>query len=88
METKEAISLAGSRLALANMLGVTRQAVSTWGDTLPLHREQQLQAIRPEWFAAINPVQFDLYRERAARLDRILRLADEIKKEVQLWRTN
>lgn len=88
METKEAISLAGSRIALADMLGITTQAVSAWGEHLPPHREWQLQAMRPEWFDAINPTQSELHRERLARLDRIARLADEIKKEVQLWRAN
>jgi tRNA U34 5-methylaminomethyl-2-thiouridine-forming methyltransferase MnmC len=50
MDTKTAISLAGSATELAKLLGVTRQAISQWGENLPQQRIWQLQVLRPKWF--------------------------------------
>jgi transcriptional repressor of cell division inhibition gene dicB len=50
METHEAIQKAGSAMALAKLLGITRQAISQWGDTVPQARLWQLRALRPKWF--------------------------------------
>jgi transcriptional repressor of cell division inhibition gene dicB len=50
METHEAIQKAGSAVALAKLLGITRQAISQWGDTVPQARLWQLRALRPKWF--------------------------------------
>lgn len=52
MDTKQAIEKAGSAMALAELLGITRQAISQWGDKVPPARVWQLKATRPEWFTA------------------------------------
>jgi transcriptional repressor of cell division inhibition gene dicB len=50
METHEAIQKAGSAVALAKLLGITRQAISQWGNDVPPARVWQLKALRPKWF--------------------------------------
>lgn len=50
METKNAIELAGSMTALAEILGISVSAVSQWGARIPQQREWQLRVVRPEWF--------------------------------------
>ena len=50
MDKKQAIRYAGSATALAALLGVTKQAVSGWGDKLPELRGYQLRQLRPGWF--------------------------------------
>ena len=50
MDTKQAIEKAGSAMALAKLLGITRQAISQWGDAIPQARLWQLKALRPSWF--------------------------------------
>lgn len=50
METQKAIKLAGSAIKLAKLLGITKGAVSHWGDKIPRQREWQLRLIKPEWF--------------------------------------
>lgn len=50
METEKAIQLAGSRKALAELLRISRPAISQWGDNIPKAREWQLRVLRPSWF--------------------------------------
>jgi len=50
MDTQQAIEKAGSALALAKLLGITRQAISQWGDKVPQARLWQLKALKPSWF--------------------------------------
>lgn len=50
MEKARAIRYAGSAVALAQLLGVTKQAVSAWGERLPPLRVFQLRELRPGWF--------------------------------------
>jgi hypothetical protein len=50
MDKQQAIEKAGSTIALAKLLGITRQAISLWGKTIPQARVWQLKALRPEWF--------------------------------------
>ncbi len=49
-DKQEAIQKAGSAAELAKLLGITRQAISLWGDQVPMARVWQLKALRPEWF--------------------------------------
>jgi predicted transcriptional regulator len=49
MNIEKAIELAGTKAALARLLGVTRGAVSQWAK-LPNGRLYQLMVIKPEWF--------------------------------------
>jgi DNA-binding transcriptional regulator YdaS (Cro superfamily) len=49
MTIEQAAELAGSKAALARLLGVTRGAVSQW-EKLPKGRLYQLMVLRPEWF--------------------------------------
>ena len=50
MKTKTAIKIAGSAYKLAKMLGIQRQAVSKWGDSVPPLREYQLLDKYPDLF--------------------------------------
>jgi DNA-binding transcriptional regulator YdaS (Cro superfamily) len=50
MEKEQAINLAGSARKLAEMLGISRAAISQWGLTIPQARVWQLKAMRPDWF--------------------------------------
>jgi len=44
------IAKAGSKTALAKLLGVTKAAISHW-KFIPEKRIWQLKVLRPEWFA-------------------------------------
>jgi transcriptional repressor of cell division inhibition gene dicB len=46
MTKKEAIALFGSQSKLAQALGLSRQAVSKWGDDLPLLRVYQIKELK------------------------------------------
>lgn len=97
IDTEKAIRLAGGRLALAQLLGITPGAVSHWDKTIPDGRAWQLRGLRPEWFeddveALVEEREKQEAKERAmrrqvARLERIARLADEIKREASRWQT-
>lgn len=50
MKTQDAIDLAGSRSALARILGLTPSAITQWGDEIPKLRVYELRELRPEWF--------------------------------------
>jgi len=45
VKTEEAIKYFGNQVKLAKALGITKQAVSGWGDTVPVGRAYQLQAV-------------------------------------------
>lgn len=49
MTKEQAIALAGTSMALAQILGIQRQAVSQWTE-IPQARLWQLKVLRPEWF--------------------------------------
>lgn len=50
MKKADAIKLAGSAIKLAKVLGITKGAVSHWGEDIPKGREYELRYIKPEWF--------------------------------------
>ena len=50
MKTEEAAKLAGCKNKLALLLGISRQAVNSWGEDVPDGRLWQLKCIRPDWF--------------------------------------
>lgn len=50
MDKAQAIKLAGTAMELAKILGITRQAISQWGEQLPPARLWQLKVLKPEWF--------------------------------------
>jgi DNA-binding transcriptional regulator YdaS (Cro superfamily) len=52
MEKEQAIKLAGSARKLAEMLGISRAAISQWGATIPQARVWQLKALQPDWFSS------------------------------------
>lgn len=52
MKTSDAIRLATSATALADVFGITLSAVSQWGDELPQSRYWELRVKRPNWFNA------------------------------------
>jgi transcriptional repressor of cell division inhibition gene dicB len=45
MNTKDAAAHYGSKTALAEALGISRAAVSLWGDTVPEARQYQLEIL-------------------------------------------
>ena len=53
MDKSQSIEKAGTATALARLLGITRQAISQWGDQLPIQRYWQLKVLRPEWFTKL-----------------------------------
>lgn len=91
MNTNEAIRLAGGRAALAELLGISQQATYGWGETLPDQRVWQLMTLRPEWFnegESTAKWRAQKRKERSDRIDRILQMADEIRREVLAWRNS
>jgi len=51
MNIQTALGYAGSKTALAKILGVTRQAIQSYCVYgLPVPRVEQLKQLRPEWF--------------------------------------
>lgn len=50
MNTDRAIKLAGSREALAKLLGCAVMTTYRWKPGLPRVRELQLRLAKPEWF--------------------------------------
>lgn len=50
MKKTTAVKKARSAYKLAAMLGITRQAVSKWGKSVPPDRVTQLRGLHPEWF--------------------------------------
>jgi len=50
MKKADAIKLAGSAIKLAKVLGITKGAVSHWGEDIPKGREYELRYIKPDWF--------------------------------------
>jgi hypothetical protein len=46
-----AVRKAGSQYRLAKLLGLSRQAVSQWGEAIPLGSLYRLRELRPRWFA-------------------------------------
>jgi transcriptional repressor of cell division inhibition gene dicB len=55
MKTQQAIKLAGSAKALADLLGITQSAISQWGESVPPSRVWQLKVLRPAWFTGAVP---------------------------------
>ena len=45
MNTQDAVKHYGTKRALAEALGISRAAVSLWGDTVPEARQWQLQIL-------------------------------------------
>lgn len=50
MKKADAIALAGSQEALAELLGITSSAITQWGEMVPESRVWQLKVLRPKWF--------------------------------------
>lgn len=50
IETKDAIAKAGSSTAIAELLGLTKGAVSQWGEFMPTATAKQLLELRPHWY--------------------------------------
>lgn len=51
MKKKSAVKKARSAYRLAQLLGITRQAVSKWGDDVPAAQVEKLRKSHPHWFA-------------------------------------
>jgi predicted transcriptional regulator len=50
MKKSTAVKKAKSAYKLAQLLGITRQAVSKWGDDVPPAQVERLRELRPTWF--------------------------------------
>lgn len=68
VNTKQAIELAGSSTALASLLGISKGAVSLWGDCLPDDRAKALLELRPDWFPETTA---QLVTELKTRIERL-----------------
>ena len=60
MNTQTAIQLAGSKAKLAQLLGVSRPAVTQYGEKLPKKREIRLRVLKPEWFDEPMPEELEI----------------------------
>jgi hypothetical protein len=47
MKTDQLVRLYGSKTAIAEALTISKQAISEWGDDVPLLRQYQLRERRP-----------------------------------------
>ena len=56
MKTDNAITLAGTAKALADLLEITPSAVSQWGEDVPESRIWQLKVLKPEWFESTGKI--------------------------------
>jgi len=45
MKTEEAVKRHGSKYRIAQLLGITRQAVGQWGDTVPETQQAKLREL-------------------------------------------
>ena len=48
MKTADAIKAFGTAAALADALGITRQAITNWGDDVPEVRRYHIEAVAKE----------------------------------------
>ena len=51
IKKKDGIAIAGSAAKLARVLGVSRAAITQWGEWMPPFRAMQLEEKMPEQFA-------------------------------------
>ena len=51
LKKKDGIAIAGSAAKLARVFGVSRSAVTQWGEWMPPYRVMQLKEAMPERFA-------------------------------------
>jgi hypothetical protein len=54
VKTSDAIEKAGGKRALAELLGITAQAIQGWGETVPKARQFMIKTLRPEWFGRLD----------------------------------
>jgi len=54
MKTQDAIDKAGGARALAELLGITPQAIQGWGETVPQARQFMIRVLRPGWFGKVT----------------------------------
>ena len=61
MKTRTLIRRAGSMEKLARLYvpPITRQAVSAWGENVPIRRENELRGLRPDLFVKAKTSLFD-----------------------------
>lgn len=50
IRTDAVVKAAGSHRAIAELFGISTQAVHAWGEFVPPFRALQLKAAKPEWF--------------------------------------
>lgn len=85
MKTEEAIKKAGSRAALARILGIRPQATYVWKGALPEGRVWQLRSIRPEWFSD-NPELAEpanARRSLAGKVSQLACLVREVQQDIE-----
>nr|DAN07184.1 MAG TPA: DNA-binding transcriptional regulator [Caudoviricetes sp.] len=85
MKTEEAIKKAGSRAALAMILGVTPQSTYVWKDELPEGRVWQLRNIRPEWFSSDAGLTGFAEERRALsdKVSQLIAMLNEVQREIE-----
>jgi len=54
MKVTDAVRFAGSKAALARILGLTPQAVSKWRAVIPALQVYRLREMKPRWFARLR----------------------------------
>ena len=56
MRTSDLIAAAGNKTQLAQILGIKRQAVQSWGETVPELQQYRIKELRPRWFRKGGPM--------------------------------
>jgi predicted transcriptional regulator len=69
VNTQIAIEKASSSTALAELLGISKGAISQWGEDLPEDRAKQLVELRPHWFPESAAILAGAFREKIERLE-------------------
>ena len=71
IETKDVIAKAGSSTALSELLGITKGAVSQWGEYVPPETAKRLLELRPYWYPDMAKALAETLQEKIARLGAI-----------------
>ena len=69
IKTQIAIEKAGSSTALAGLLGISKGAITQWGEDLPEDRAAQLIELRPHWFPKSAALLAEALRQKIGRLE-------------------
>jgi hypothetical protein len=65
MKTSSLIALLGTKTALAAWVGLSKQSISAWGETVPLLRQYQIREMHPDIDERLAQVEQQKHAEAA-----------------------